>query len=96
MARLWARLLRWGERLGIPPSPSLTPLEQAGAMMQALPDASDDLHELAVLYARSQYSPHHLQDDELNQAQFIWLKLRGEFIRAWLHNRLRFIQRFQR
>jgi transglutaminase-like putative cysteine protease len=93
--RVWERLLWWGEHLGVSERPSLTPLEQAAIFAQAIPDISDDVHDLARLYARDRYSPHPLQQEEMHQAQFTWLKLRSQLIRAWLNKRFHFIQRLQ-
>ena len=95
MERLWERLLWWGERLGVAERPSLTPLEQASAFAQMLPDASDDVMKLARLYAQDQYSPHALAPDDLGEAHYAWLKLRSQFIRAWLDRRLHFIHQVQ-
>ena len=85
---LWGKLLWWGQRLGVPERPSLTPMEQAAAFARAIPDVSEDVHLLANLYAQDKYSPHPLHSDDLNTAQFTWLKLRSQFIRAWLDRRL--------
>ena len=79
----------------MPERPSLTPLEQAAYFAQTVPGVSEDVHHLARLYAQDLYSPHILQQDELNLAKFTWLKLRSRFIRVWLGERLRFIQRLQ-
>ncbi len=91
MERLWDRLLWWGERLGVTERPSLTPMEQALAFAQMLPDVSDDVMQLARLYAQDQYSPHALEPDDLGEAHYAWLKLRSRFIRAWLDRRFHFI-----
>ena len=95
MERLWDRLLWWGERLGVTERPSLTPLEQAAAFAQVLPDVSDDVMQLARLYAQDQYSPHALAPDDLGEAHYAWMKLRSRFIRFWLDRRLHFIQQIQ-
>ena len=92
---LWTRLLWWGRRLDVPVPPSLTPREQATAFAQALPQVSDDVSILAQLYARGKYSQHPLQEDELSEAQFAWLKLRSQFIRAWVDKRLQVFHRFR-
>ncbi len=91
--RLWDRLLWWGERLGVTERPSLTPREQALLFARAIPPISDDVYDLAQLYARDKYSPHPLQQEEMRQAQFTWLKLRSQLVRAWLNRRFRFVQR---
>ena len=93
--RLWSRLLWWGGRLGVPESPSLTPLEQAAAFSRAVPEVSEDVHLLAQLYARDKYSPHPLQSDDLDEAQFTWLKLRSQFMRAWLDRRLHVVNQMR-
>ncbi len=93
--RLWDRLLWWGGRLGVPEQASLTPMEQAAAFARTLPHVSQDVTTLAQLYARDQYSPHPLQADDLNDAQFVWLKLRSQFMRAWLDRRFQFRHRIR-
>ena len=90
--RVWERLLKWGEHLGVSERPSLTPMEQAAIFAENIPGIADDVHDLARLYARDQYSPHPLQQEEMQQAQFTWLKLRSQLIRAWLNRRFHFIQ----
>ncbi len=93
---LWGKLLWWGKRLGIPERPSLTPLEQAAAFAHAMPEVSDEVHLMARMYARDQYSPHPLDSEDLNQVQFTWLKLRSQFVRAWLDRRLHGVTRVRR
>ncbi len=93
--RLWDRLLWWGGRLGVPEQASLTPMEQAAAFARTLPHVSQDVTILAQLYARDQYSPHPLQADDLDDAQFVWLKLRSQFMRAWLDRRFQFRHRIR-
>ena len=85
---VWSKLLWWGHRLGIPERPSLTPMEQAAAFARAMPEVSDDVNLMARMYARDKYSPHPLQPDDLEEVQFTWLKLRSQFMRAWLDRRL--------
>jgi transglutaminase-like putative cysteine protease len=89
IGRLWDRLWWWGERLNMIMRPSLTPLEQAEIFSLSLPDIADDVHLLAQLYARDQYSPHTLAPDDMERAQYAWLRLRSQFIRAWMNRRLR-------
>jgi len=93
--RLWGRVLWWGGRLGVPEQASLTPMEQAAAFAHTLPHVSQDVMALAQLYARDQYSLHPLQSDDLHDAQFVWLKLRSQFMRAWLDRRFHFRHRIR-
>ena len=90
MDRLWARMLWWGRLLGIPQRPSLTPFEQAKVFAHALPQASDDVNQLAHLYAQEKYAPHPLAEEDLVRAHYAWLRLRSQFIRAWLDKRFHF------
>jgi len=92
---LWERLLWWARHLDVPQSASLTPQEQAAAFARVLPQVSDDVIALSQLYARDKYSPHPLQSDDLDRAQFTWLKLRSQFVRAWLNHRFQIIQRIR-
>jgi len=87
--RIWARLLWWASRLGLPHRASQTPAEQAATLSQALPPTAAEIDQLARLYARHNYSPHPLADDDMAQASSLWVKLRGEFLRAWLRKMFR-------
>ena len=95
MGRLWERLWWWGEHLGVTMRSSLTPLEQAEAFARAVPDTADDVLLLAKLYAREQYSPYALAADDLDRAQYAWLKLRSLFIRTWLNRRLHLVEQIR-
>ncbi len=90
MDKLWAKVLWWGRLLGFPQRPSLTPLELAAVYAHALPQTSDDIAQLARLYAREKYAPRPLSQEDLAQAQYSWLRLRSRFIRAWLDKRFHF------
>ena len=84
MERLWEKLLTWGGRLGMPLHASQTPLEQAVVFANALPEISDEVTTLALLYARDKYSSHPLVSEEIDRAQLSWLRIRSRAIRAWL------------
>ncbi len=88
--KLWGRMLWWGRMLGVPERPSLTPFEQAAVFAHALPQISDDVTQLAQLYARDKYAPQPLSQDDLTQAHYSWLRMRSRFIRAWLDKRFHF------
>jgi len=90
MDRLWNRLLWWGRLLGVPERPSLTPFEQAFYFARILPQTAEDVTRLAQLYARDKYAPQPLNQDDLTLANYTWLRLRSQFIRAWLDKRFRF------
>ena len=88
--KLWGKMLWWGHLLGVPQRPSLTPLEQAGSFAHTLPQVSDEALQLAQFFARDKYAPQPLSPEELAQAQFVWLRMRGQLIRAWLARRFHF------
>jgi len=87
--RIWARILWWASRLGLPHRASQTPAEQAAVLARALPPTAAEIDQLARLYARHNYSPHPLADEDMAQASSLWAKLRGEFLRAWLRRMFR-------
>ncbi|NOZ72679.1 MAG: transglutaminase domain-containing protein [Chloroflexi bacterium] len=87
-SRLWHKLMRWCRRLGISPSPSLTPYEQAALMRQTLPQAGAKITTIAELYARDLYSPYEITPTDASEAQLSWLELRPLLWKRWLRQRL--------
>lgn len=88
-ARLWANVILWARRFGLGDQPSQTPLEQAGAFGQLVPEGTSDLGTLATLYTRDLYSPHPITPDEASDAQMAWLRLLPMLRRQWLDRKTR-------
>ncbi|MCO6449566.1 MAG: transglutaminase domain-containing protein [Caldilineales bacterium] len=94
--RLWEKLMVWVRRFGLSEDPSLTPLEQAGALMTLTPDAADGIGAIADLYVRDRYSPYEISTDEASDAQLSWLNLRPVLWRYWMQQRSRLPSGFRR
>jgi len=88
-ARLWEKLMQWARRFGLADDPSQTPLERAGALAGAVPQAASGAAALADLYTRDLFSPHPITLDDASQAQLTWMELRPLLWRNWLDRRLR-------
>jgi hypothetical protein len=88
-ARLWANLMLWARRLDLLVRPSQTPIEQAGAFGDLLPDGANELSAIAALYTRDLYSPHLITPDEAADGQLAWLRLLPLLRRRWLDHKTR-------
>ncbi len=82
-------LLEAARRFGLADDPSQTPLERAGALAGAVPQAASGAAALADLYTRDLFSPHPITLDDASQAQLTWMELRPLLWRNWLDRRLR-------
>ncbi|HSR34026.1 MAG TPA: transglutaminase domain-containing protein [Anaerolineae bacterium] len=100
-----ARLLRWGERLGLPLRDGQTP-EEYGRFLgkelrvrghgsrlsqarQASAEAMVEIQDLSEAFIRAQYSADPIRDHEAWQVRALWTRLRRHLLWLWLAPRYR-------
>jgi hypothetical protein len=84
----YARALRAGRWLGIPPSPSLTPHEYAERVGRSVPSARGPARVVADLYTQERYARRRPNIDQTLAAQAAWRHLRGIALSSlWRRNR---------
>ena len=86
---LYARALRAGNWLGVPPAASLTPREYAERVGRAVPSAQGPARVVADLYTRERYAAGRPDADALTRARAAWRDLRGIAIGSLLRGRRR-------
>ncbi len=84
---LYARALRAGNWLGVPPATSLTPREYAERVGRAVPSAQGPARVVADLYTRERYAASRPDADALNRARAAWRDLRGIAIGSLLRGK---------
>jgi hypothetical protein len=73
---LYARALRVGNWLGVPPRVSLTPHEYADRVGRAMPSAQGPARVVADLYTQERYAGRQPDGDALQAARLAWRDLR--------------------
>ena len=74
---LYARALRAGNWLGVPPTASLTPREYADRVGRVVPSAQGPARVVADLYTQERYAGRRPDSDALRAARSAWRDLRG-------------------
>jgi transglutaminase-like putative cysteine protease len=77
VSSLYARALRAGSWLGVPPRVSLTPHEYADRVGRAIPSAQGPARVVAELYTQERYADRRPDGDALQAARQAWRDLRG-------------------
>jgi transglutaminase-like putative cysteine protease len=87
---IYERLHRWAARLGLTASPSDTPYEQAGSLIEALPEGRGPIANITERYVRYRFSRRtRVQDSasilvENAELQQNWRLLQPLVLRRWL------------
>jgi hypothetical protein len=76
IAGLYARALRAGTWLGVPPAASLTPHEYAERVGRAVPSAQGPARVVADLYTRERYAGRRPDSSAVRAARGAWRDLR--------------------
>jgi hypothetical protein len=74
---LYARALRAGNWLGVPPAPALTPREYAERVGRAVPSAQGPARVVADLYTQERYARRRPDGEALRAGRHAWRNLRG-------------------
>lgn len=77
VSSLYARSLRAGNWLGVPPTGSLTPREYADRVGSVVPSAQGPARVVADLYTQERYSGRRPDGDATRAASSAWRALRG-------------------
>jgi hypothetical protein len=77
VSSLYARSLRAGSWLGVPPAASLTPREYADRVGRVVPSAQSPARIVADLYTQERYSGRRPDVDATRAARGAWRDLRG-------------------
>ncbi len=77
VSSLYARALRAGNWLGVPPRVSLTPHEYADRVGRVVPSAQGPARVVAELYTQERYAGRRPDGDALRAARDAWRDLRG-------------------
>jgi transglutaminase-like putative cysteine protease len=77
VSSLYARALRAGGWLGVPPRASLTPHEYADRVGRVVPSAQGPARVVAELYTQERYAGRRPDGDALRAAREAWRDLRG-------------------
>lgn len=77
VSSLYARSLRAGSWLGVPPAVSLTPREYADRVGRMAPSAQSPARVVADLYTQERYSGRRPSGDAIGAARSAWRDLRG-------------------
>jgi hypothetical protein len=84
VSSLYARALRAGSWLGVPPRVSLTPHEYADRVGRFVPSAQGPARVVAELYTQERYAGRRPDGDALRAARDAWRDLRGIAITSLL------------
>jgi len=79
----WRRLLRFGQRLGLPQKPNQTPSEYAAQLAERFPEAAPALQQLTQAYIVARYRPEPADAVLAETAEQAW-----ETLQQALSNRL--------
>ncbi len=88
-AKLFGRLMQWGQRLRLPLLPSQTPNEQAAVLVAIVPEGRPAIQSITDLYVEDLFSPHEPNQRKAEQAMIAWSTLQPALRRTWLRVRLR-------
>jgi hypothetical protein len=77
VSSLYARSLRVGNWLGVPPRVSLTPHEYADRVGRVVPSAQGPARVVAELYTQERYAGRQPDGDAVRAARGAWRDLRG-------------------
>ncbi|MFZ2486907.1 MAG: transglutaminaseTgpA domain-containing protein [Anaerolineae bacterium] len=88
-ARLYAQLIRWAQRLGLPLQASQTPHEHATTMATAVPEGRTAIQSITDLYVEDMYSPRAPNEGKAVQAWTAWNDLIPMLRQAWVRLRFR-------
>ena len=91
---LYARLLRWARRLGVPVRPSQTPTEQAALLGTHLPEHRPVVVAIVRTYEQSVYAPPAYRQAARAHSERLWglwQRLQRALWRYWL---IRWLRRF--
>src|SRR5215218_10073924 len=89
VSSLYARALRVGSWLGVPPSVSLTPHEYADRVGRVVPSAQGPARVVADLYTQERYAGRRPDGDATRAARNAWRDLRGIAIGSLLRRNRR-------
>ena len=84
VSSLYARSLRAGHWLGVPPAISLTPREHADRVGRFVPSAQGPARVVADLYTQERYSGRRPDGDATRAARSAWRDLRGIALGSFL------------
>lgn len=84
VSSLYARALRVGNWLGVPPRASLTPHEYADRVGRAMPSAQGPARVVAEIYTQERYAGRRPDGAALQAARGAWRDLRGIAIGSFL------------
>ncbi len=95
--RLYERLERWSERVGLERRPSQTPFEHAVVLSQTVPEGAAPIQRITTTYVREQFSQTPVPPAELGALSGEWLTLQPVLKRYWntYKTRLPLWQRFK-
>ena len=85
VSSLYARALRAGKWLGVPPRVSLTPHEYADRVGRVVPSAQGPARVVAELYTQERYAGRRPDGAALRAGRAAWRDLRGIAIGSLLH-----------
>jgi transglutaminase-like putative cysteine protease len=89
VSSLYARALRVGSWLGVPPKVSLTPHEYADRVGRVVPSAQGPARVVAELYTQERYAGRRPDGDAMRSARAAWRDLRGIAIGSLLRRNRR-------
>ena len=89
VSSLYARALRAGNWLGVPPRVSLTPHEYADRVGRVVPSAQGPARVVAELYTQERYAGRRPDGEALRAARNAWRDLRGIAISSLLRRNRR-------
>jgi hypothetical protein len=89
VSSLYARALRAGNWLGVPPRVSLTPHEYADRVGRVVPSAQGPARVVAELYTQERYAGRRPEGEALHAARDAWRDLRGIAISSLLRRNRR-------
>jgi len=78
---LYAKMQLLATLLGLPPSPSQTPLEYGEALASEMPEYAESFRELARVYSGRRYASNLLSMGDLRRAEAAWTSLKWPLIR---------------
>jgi transglutaminase-like putative cysteine protease len=89
LARLFALLGTWANRLSIPWRSSQTPLERAAAFNARLPEAAPAVDTIAGLFIAQQYGRQQPPSESITRLAKLWRQLQLQLWRQWLVGQVR-------
>jgi hypothetical protein len=89
LARLFALLGMWAERLRVPWRASQTPLERAAAFNSRVPEAAPAVDTIATLFIAQQYGRQEPAPESISGLARTWQQLQPRLWRQWLVGQVR-------